>query len=158
MEPPGNPGRFRQAGNPGRGDLTASGRQPEGLGLLIELSPRHACVGAGRAVRRIDAHALRPAEIDHQAAIAHGTAGDVVPASADCHDEIVSPGKVDASHHIRCAGTAGDQRRVPIDHAIPDLACPILAVVRAQQQPAAQSVSELFHERFAQDDLRARRS
>jgi hypothetical protein len=100
---------------------------------VVELPPSYAGVGASRASGRIDAHGLRPGQIDHQAAIAHGIARDVVPAAADCHEEIVRAGEVNASHHVGRTGAASDQCWSPIDHAIPDLAGRIVIVVHSPQ-------------------------
>jgi hypothetical protein len=41
-----------------------------------------------------DAHSFQPGQVDHQAAIARSVARDVVPASAECHEEIVRPSEV----------------------------------------------------------------
>ena len=65
------------------GDDAAGGRQAERLRLAVELAPGDAALGARRPPRRVDAHALHRRQVDHQAAVADGVAGDVVAAAAD---------------------------------------------------------------------------
>ena len=64
----------RQAGDAGVGDDPARRREPERLGLAVELAPEHAGLRPRRARLRIDADALHRPEVDDDAAVAdrHG--------------------------------------------------------------------------------------
>src|SRR5207302_9243661 len=77
---PAEPATERQPADTGIGDRAAGGGQAEGLRLAIEIGPGGAAFGPRRALRRIDAHAAHASQIDHQAALAHGDPGGVVPA------------------------------------------------------------------------------
>ncbi len=67
---PADPTAERQAGDPGVRDDAADGGEPEELGLAVELSPQHACLGARRPGLRVDANAFHRRQVDHEPAVA----------------------------------------------------------------------------------------
>ena len=75
---PTDPAAKGQSRNSGVGDDPSRRRQPEGLRFAIELAPQQAWLGAGGSRRGIDPHALHGREVDHEAFVAYGRAGDVV--------------------------------------------------------------------------------
>ena len=86
-------------------------RQAEGLRLVVELAPRHAALRLHRAPRAVDPDALHRREVDHQAAVADGVAGDVVTAPADGHQQMVGPREIDRPDHVGGTGAPRDQQR-----------------------------------------------
>src|SRR6516165_9231170 len=72
-----------EAGNAGRRDDPAGAGQAKGLRLAVVLAPGEASLGPRNALKRIDPDTLHRREVDHQAAVAHRIAGDVVTAALD---------------------------------------------------------------------------
>ena len=58
----------------------------------------------------IDPRGLHLREVDDQPVVAHGIAGDVVPAAANGEQEPAVTGKVHAAYHVRGGGAAGGDR------------------------------------------------
>ena len=142
-----------QAGDPGRGDLTAGSRQPEGLGLVIKLPPCHAGVRAGGASGWIDAYGLHPGQVDHQAGGAHCIARDIVTTPTYGENHIMRTGEIDRCDHVGRSRTAGNQCRALVDHAIPDFAGCIVTVVTSTQESTAQTPLELFDNFLAENSF-----
>ena len=69
----------RQAGDAGVGDDPARRRQPERLGLAVELAPEHAGLDPRRARLRVDADPLHRPQVDDDAAVADREARIAVP-------------------------------------------------------------------------------
>ncbi len=107
-------------------------------------SPR---VQPGSTVRlasaRIHLDALHQRKIDHETAIAHGIARDVVPAASNGDDQIVLAREVDGADHILRRLAAGDQSGSAVDHGVPDLACLVVASVARKQDIATEVRLEL---------------
>jgi hypothetical protein len=61
----------------------AGHREPEGLCLAIELTPVGAASAPGGASLRVHADPVHPPEVDHQAAVHDGVAGDGMAAASD---------------------------------------------------------------------------
>ena len=81
-------------------------------------------------------------EVDDEAAVADGVAGDVVAAAADRHEQLVLAGEGDRGDDVGAPGAAGDQGRAAIDHGIEDLAGGVVVRVAGAQQLAAQARPE----------------
>ena len=99
---------------------------------------RGAALHPGPSRRRIDPHCAHRGEVDHQPAVAHRVAGDVVSAAAHRQLQTVAARKADALDHVRRAGAAGDEGGVAVDHAVPHHARGVVAVVAGFEQAAAQ--------------------
>src|SRR4029453_80323 len=82
--------------------------------------PEDAALGSRRSRRRVDADAFHWREIDHEAAIVGAVAGRAVAAAPPRHPELARPGEVHRLLDVGRAGAAGNERRLPIDVAVPD--------------------------------------
>jgi hypothetical protein len=92
------------------------------LGLAVELAEQHAGLCPYRPFRQVNANALHQGQVDDHAAIAHGQAGETVPAASHCDLEVASSRCAYRLDHIGRPGAASDRRGVAIDGAIPHLA------------------------------------
>src|SRR5688572_29279304 len=90
----------RETADAGAGDHTARRRQTEHLGLAVEIAPGCPALDTRRAAGRIDRDATHEREIDYQATVVDGVAGDVVGATADGEQQASLPGEVDALDDI----------------------------------------------------------
>ena len=97
-----------EAGDAGGGDEAEHGRQPVHLRLAVQIAQRAAGLRAADALRRIDPDAAQQRQVDHQPAVAHREAGDVVAAAAHRADERCS----------RANRTARTTSAVPVQRAI----------------------------------------
>jgi hypothetical protein len=67
-----------------------------------------------------------------------------VTASAHGDQELVCLRKCDSAEHVGGASTACDQRRVPIDHGVPEFARLIIPRIAGPQQPTPHAGVECF--------------
>jgi hypothetical protein len=81
------------------------------------------------AVRRIDMHPLHQGEINNQPVIATAQSGPVVTAAAYGGEKIILPTKPHGGDHIGYVGTASDQERPLVDHAVVQLAGLLIVLV-----------------------------
>jgi hypothetical protein len=88
---------------------------------MVELGPEHAGLGPRGTRDGIDPDPLHEREIEHEAGIAHRVAGHVVSPAPDGEDEFVLAGEVHGGDDVGHPGTAHDQRRVAVDHGVPEL-------------------------------------
>src|SRR5689334_19911835 len=108
----------RRFGDAGGGDHPAGGGQPVAGGRPVEFLPGDAALRPDGPPRRVDAYALHRGEVDHQATVGDGKAGDAVAAAA--HGDLgclLAP----YVHRIRNVGDGaapGDQRGALVDHAV----------------------------------------
>ena len=72
----------RQPGDAGRRDRAARDGEPVGRSLAIQLAPQHAALRAHGTRARVDVDPLHRRQVDHQRAVDHGAAGNVVTAAA----------------------------------------------------------------------------
>jgi hypothetical protein len=143
-----------EASDAGIGDGAPGGGQPECLRLTIEFSPGDPARGASRALPRIDAHTPHTRQVDHQTALAHGVAWNVVAAAAHRHQELMGVGELDRADDIGHPGTASDERRALVDHAVPDLAGISVAGVAGTEQLPAQADLQGFDGSLLDDAIR----
>ena len=122
---------------PGRG-------QAEGLGLVVEVPPRAAALGAGRAGDRVHAHTRHPRQVDHHATVADGKARHAMATPADRHDQVMGPGEGDRRDDVGDAGAADNQRGAPVDHAIMNAAGAVVVGIAGTEQRAAHLGLELL--------------
>ena len=133
-----------QAGHAGRRVDAEWGSESEGLCLLVELAKQDAGLDPRGLARGIDAHRFHRRQVQHQAAVAHRAARDVVTTPADGEQQTLRPRQTHAEEHIGGAGTAKDQTGAPVDHRIPDRARFIVAGIVRQQRCAAQAGTQFF--------------
>src|SRR5579883_1993371 len=143
----------REPGDARGGDEAAGGGEAKGLRLVIELGPGNAPLGTYGARSRINPDALHGRQVDHQAAVAHGAAGDVVAAATDGDRQLQGPREGNGLDHVSDPGAAGDEGRSLVDHAVPDLSRCIVALVSRAEECAAQGRSELLYRRLANADI-----
>ena len=117
-----------QAPDAGVADDAAGDREPECLALAVDMVVEATSLDADRPRERVDPRAGHEREVDHQAVIAEGVAGDGVPAAAHRGEQIVLARKPDGGSHVCDTPAPGDQRRPPVDVAVPD---PADVVVRS---------------------------
>src|SRR5260221_1491258 len=118
-------------------DETTGGCQAESLGLVVELTPGQARFRTSGASGQVDLYPFHPGQVDHEATIADGVAGDTVAAPSDRDEEVVGAGEIDGGDDICDSSTANDEGGVPVDHALPDPSGGFIAIVaRAQKRTA----------------------
>jgi hypothetical protein len=76
-----------------------------------------------------------------------------VAAASHRHQQVVGTGEVDCRDDIGGPGAAGDERRVAVDHAVPDFAGVIVALVARTQEWATQACLKFLHRGFLEDRL-----
>src|SRR5207248_4038780 len=116
-----------QPGDAGRGDDPAGRGQPVGMGGLVELAPGHASAGDDRAGSGVDAGVLHQGEVDHEAALGDGLAGDVVAPASDGDLEIGVATEAHGGGDVGTVHAAGNQRGTLVDQPVVDT--PNLVVV-----------------------------
>ena len=140
----------RVTGDPGARHQPAGHGEPEGLGCVIEVRPRAAGLGDGRATGRVDADGGHTGQVDHDAAVAAGEAGDRVPAATDGDLQVLAAREVHRAHDVGDAGAPDDQRRAPVVGSVPDRARLVIAVVLGSNDLPAQALFELTERGFAE--------
>ena len=100
-------------------DATRGG-QTVGLCLVVDIPPEGSALDEGGALDRIDRDGTHRRQVDHDPAVAHRRAGDVVTPAANGDLEIAVAGEAHGNGHIGGAVAAGDQPRASVDGAVPD--------------------------------------
>jgi hypothetical protein len=83
-----------------RADDATSGREAIDLRLAVELTPGDATLCSRRSRRRVNHHGFHQREVNHHAIVADGSAGHVMPATANCDLKFVRPGEFHRVLHI----------------------------------------------------------
>ncbi len=104
---------------------------------MVELTPGQAGLRTGGASGRVDSYPFHRGQVDHEATIADGIAGDTMAAPTDRDEELVGSGEIDGGDDICGSGTADKQSWLAVDHAIPDLPGGFVVVVARAQKFAA---------------------
>jgi hypothetical protein len=131
----------RQAGHPGLGHDPAGGGEAEGGGDAVDVGPRRAALHVDGAVG-VHVDAAHRRQVDHQAVVDHGGAGDVVAAAADGERQPLLPGEADGGRDVAGVDAAGDQRGALVDHAVPHLAGGVVAGMVRGDDLAGQVLGE----------------
>jgi hypothetical protein len=113
------------------------------LCLAIELLPQHAALRARRALARIDVNALHRREVDHQAVIDGGAAGDVVPAAADGDLQAERARELHGVDDVGRPVAARDEGRPPVDEPVVHAAGVVVTDVVPLQELARERRREL---------------
>ena len=107
----------------------ARGRQTVRLGLVVDVAPEGTALDEGGALDGIDRDGAHRRQVDHDPAVAHGGAGDVVTPAADGDLEVAVVGEAHRGGHVGGAAAAGDQPRSTVDGAVPDGSGVVVIVV-----------------------------
>jgi hypothetical protein len=142
-----------QAGDAGSGVDSRRHRQAIGGGRRIEIGERSARLNVDPAHLRRDADAVHAREVDHQAAVGHGAAGDVVAAALDRHERAGLPREAHRRRDVLRVGAPRDQRRALVYHCIPHGAGGVEAVVAGTQHGASHRRAQ-GRDRFGRDQVR----
>src|SRR5215831_19843420 len=96
---------------------------------MIHISPGTASLNADRTCHGINANALHAREIDDQTIIAHAKTTGIVAATTHSDEHVVIATEMDRSDDIGDIGAPHDQARMPVNHAIIDLASRLVASI-----------------------------
>jgi hypothetical protein len=118
-----------EAGDACVGVSATGGSQAEGLGLVVEFPPLNTALGLDGTLGGVNPDALHPAQVNHQAAVTHAVARDIMAATAHRHQQTVGASEVDGVDHVGDASAAGNERRPLVDIGIPHLTGLIVALV-----------------------------
>ena len=129
-----------ETGDSGRG--INSGRRGEAmcLGRAIHIAQRCSRLDVSPAGRRVHPNFLHGGKVNHQAAVAHGVTGDVVAAATNGDDELVFAGILDGVHHVGLGAATHDERRLAVNHAVPDRAGFVVAGVARQNDGSVEAL------------------
>ena len=97
----------------------ARGGQTVRLGLVVDVAPEGTALDQRRALDGIDRDGAHRRQVDHDPAVAHRGAGDVVTPAANGDLEIPAAGEAHRGGHVGGAAAAGDQPRSSLDGAVP---------------------------------------
>ena len=128
----------RQAGNAGRPDHAACGREAMQLRFAVELLPEDAALGAGRASCCIDVNSLHRREVDHQSAVDRSTAADVVAATADRNLEVRCAREIYCIGHVGRAVAPRDERGSLVNQAVVHAPGVVISRIGRLQQMARE--------------------
>ena len=117
---PADPAAEREPGDAGRRDEATGHRQPEGLRLVVELSPGRAALGDDALGVRVDPDALHRRQVDDDPAVGGGEPGQAVSTTANGDLELLAARELDGGDDVGDARAANDERRTPVDHPVPD--------------------------------------
>jgi hypothetical protein len=95
-------------------------RQTVGLGGRIEVRQRGSTSHECTSSNGIDGHVPHPAEIDLKAVIDDAVPAGAVGSTTDRDFQILPPSEADSSADVSSIRAANDDRRKPIDGAVPD--------------------------------------
>src|SRR5262245_4541336 len=93
-------------------------------------------------VQRINAHATKLREIDHQTVVTAAEPGTVVTAPADGEQQTLFAGEVDRGDDVCHVRGARNQRGPFVDHAVVEGTCLVVVRVCRANHPPAQTLLE----------------
>ena len=132
----------RQSAHPCVADEASRRGQPMLLGCAVESLPGGPAPARGNARHGVDAHVVHCAEVDHEAAVAHGMPGVVVAPATDGDLQAVVARVSNGAGHIVRRRAAGDQSGPAIDGPVPDRPSRVIARVRRGQDTPREARSE----------------
>ena len=112
-----------------------------------QVAPASATARRAAGSTRMAVHAR---EVDDDAVVDGGEAGDGVPAAAHGDLEVLGAGELERAHHVCDAGAPDDERGTAVEGAVPDHAGLVVAGVGGGDDLAAQALAELLHGRVAE--------
>ncbi len=119
----------RQARHAGVGDDARGNREPELLGLAVELAEQHACLHPHRSRLGVHPDALHRPQVDDQAVVAHGQTGEAVASPAHRHQQVAPARETHGCADVGDTGAPGDEAGAAVDRAVPHLAVLVVAGV-----------------------------
>src|SRR5436190_446280 len=108
----------REAADAGGRDPAAGDGESVLLGGGVDRPPRRPALDAGDALVRVDVDAVHGAEVDADAGVDDGGAGDTMAAAVDGERDVLLTGDIDGSCDVVGARTAGDERGLAVDHRV----------------------------------------
>src|SRR5215216_1239205 len=133
-----------QTGDAGVADDPARGGESNLLRGQVELAPEDPAGRTHGAPYRIYSNRLHEREIDHDAAVAHGVAGNGVPTSPHRDEQVTLAGEAHGRDNVIGARAASDERRIAVDGAIPDAPRLVVTILIGLQQGTSELASELL--------------
>jgi len=113
---------------------SAGGGEPVLLGGAIELSQENPAGRAHGTARWVHLNRLHEREVYHEPPVAHGVSGDGVPAPAYRDEQVALRREPDGLDDVVEARAKGDERRTPIDGAVPDAASFVITLLSGLHQ------------------------
>jgi hypothetical protein len=113
----------------------------------------HAGLSPYRTRRWIDSNPFHRPQIDDNAAVADGQAGEAVPASAHGDGETGLPSETDRRDHVGDPSAPRDQGGEAVDRPVPDRAVLVVVQVAGLDDPAVEGCFELGESASAEPDL-----
>jgi hypothetical protein len=135
----------RETGETGVGHDAGGHREPELLRLAIELTQQHTRLSAGRPRHRVDPYPPHRAEIDHRAVVAHRESGEAVTTAAHGDHEAVLAREPRCGPDIGDPGASGDETRMAIDRAVPDLAVLVVPRISRADHVTCEGCVQVVH-------------
>jgi hypothetical protein len=151
---PAEPSAERETRDAGMSDDPAGRGEPEGLSLAVELAPEKSRLRARRSRRRIDPQALHRREIDHEPAVTHRGAGDVVAAGSHGHEQIALACETDSGPDVGGAGAARDEPGTTIDRTVPDRAGGVVLRVAGTDELSTEVLRQFGEGRIVENGRR----
>jgi len=140
----------REAGDPGRRDDAAGHREAVRGGRVVQLAPEHAAAGGHGRALPVDRDPLHLGQVDHQAAVRHGTPGDVVAAAADRDLQSRPAGELERRDDVGRRPAADDQGGPAVDEAVVHGPGRVVARVPGPEHGAGDPGGEIRDERVVE--------
>ena len=132
----------REPADAGVADEAARRCEPVLLRGRIDIGPRGAAAADGAPRDRIDGHAVHRTEVDHHPAVADRVPRVVVAAAAHRELEALSAREANRVGDLLGGVAARDERRLPIDRAVPDRTRAVVLRLTGRQHPPAETAAE----------------
>ena len=132
-----------EPGDAGLGHHAHRHRQPEHLGLAVQVADRHAALRPDPPRARVDPHAAHRRQVDDQAGVAHGVARHVVPAAAHGDRQTVLAPEGHGGSDVGDPDALGDEPRALVHHAVPHRAGLVVVGIGGPDQASPQLAGQL---------------
>jgi hypothetical protein len=110
------------------------------LGRDVELAPLQAGAGAHAAGVQVDVDPPQRAQVDHEAVVDDGEAGERVTAGADGERHVAVEGEAQRGDHVVGRTRPRDERRVAVDGAVEDAAGGVVLRVSRRDDLAGEGL------------------
>ena len=142
-----------EPGDAGLGHHAHRDRQPERLGLAVQVADGHAALRPDRSRAGVDPHGAHRRQVDDQAAVADGVARHVVPAAAHGDRQTVLAPEGHGGPNVGDPDALHDEPRALVHHAVPHRAGLVVAGIlgpdHAPSKPSGQLGDRLIEARVA---------
>ena len=142
----------REPGDTGRRHDSSRDGEAERLRLAIEVAPRDPCLRAHRSLCGIDPNASERREIDDEAAVTGTETRYVMPAAANCYEQIVVAREPQRLQDVRNTRALHDDRGPCIDEPVPDTARLIVLAGALDEHTAGQAPGERVNHGWIERD------